>query len=53
MPVDRLYHIDLLHMEAQRVVLQLVEVHQLIHQLEHSLDATLGNAEQTAFLVSQ
>ena len=51
--VHRLHHIDLLHVEAQGVVLEFVEVHELVDELEHTLDATLCHTEQTLILATE
>ena len=46
--VQGLHDVDLSDTEAQRVVLEFVEVHQLVHELEHPLYAALGDGEQRA-----
>ena len=51
--VHGLYHVDLLHTQAQGVVLQFIEVHQLVNEFEHALDAFLGDAEQPLVLIGE
>ena len=51
--IHGLCHIGLFHMKAQGVVLELIEVHELIDELEHALDAALGHAEQRAILTTE
>ena len=49
--VHLLRHVSLFHTQTKGVVLQLVEVHQLVDELEHTLYAALGDAKQTTFLI--
>ena len=51
--VDHFRDIEFLDTEAQGVVLELVEVHQLVHELEHTLDIAMRDAEQATVLFAE
>ena len=51
--IHGLNHINLLYAQAQGVILEFIEVHQLVDKLKHTLDAALGNAEQTTLLATE
>ena len=51
--VDHLHHVELFDAQPQRVVLKLVEVHQLVHELEHPLDIAVGDGEQALVVAAE
>ena len=51
--VQGFHHVHLFDVQPQGVVLQFVEVHQLVHEPEHPLNAALGHAQQILVLLVQ
>ena len=51
--VDHLHHVELFDAQPQCVVLELVEVHQLVHELEHPLDIAVGDGEQVLVVAAE
>ena len=51
--VDYLHHVELFDAQPQCVVLELVEVHQLVHELEHPLDIAVGDGEQALVVAAE
>ena len=50
--VHGFHHINLLHTKTQGIVLQFVEVHQLVYQFEHTLNAALSDVKQVALFAA-